>query len=114
MRLWREIWGFVFWTHERGGFRYDIMVVLILAFIFLTPRSFFHDRPQPPAREQIVAAGEGSFRLDAALLAHEKRTLEDGARRLLRAYTGKPVRIRKLEPVLDQDRRLVAYRVWIE
>ena len=43
-RLGREIWGFVFWTYDRGGVRYDIMVGMILAFIFLTPRGFFKDR----------------------------------------------------------------------
>ena len=114
--LLREIWGFVFWTHERGTFRYDIMVGLILAFVLLTPRGFFHDRPQSPRAQQIVALEEeqGLFQVDAALLAREERNLEDGARRLLRAFTGKPVRIQRLEPVREPDGRLVAYKVWIE
>jgi len=92
------------------------MVGLILAFVFLTPRGFFHDRPQPPLPRQIVALepDKGVFRVDAALLAHEERTLEDGARRLLRAFTGKPVRIQRLEPIRDPEGRLMAYRVWIE
>ena len=116
MALLREIWGFIFWTHERGTFRYDVMVGLILAFVFLTPRGFFHDRPQPPQIHQIVALEEekGAFQVDAALLAHEERTLEDGARRLLRAYTGKAVRVLRLEPIRDPDGRLLAYKVWIE
>lgn len=29
------------WYYERGSWQYDVMVILILAFIFLTPRSFF-------------------------------------------------------------------------
>ncbi len=29
----------IFWTYERGGWQYDILSALILAFIFLTPRA---------------------------------------------------------------------------
>lgn len=29
------------WTHERGTLQYDIICALILAFIFLVPRSCF-------------------------------------------------------------------------
>lgn len=29
------------WYYERGSWQYDVIVILILAFIFLTPRSFF-------------------------------------------------------------------------
>lgn len=113
-KAWREIWGFVFWTHERGKLRYDIMVGLILAFIFLIPRSTFRDRPPPPAAQQIMTLEEGTFRLDAKLLARESRNLEDAARRLLNAYTGRPVKIRRVDPMLDDDGRIEAYQVWIE
>jgi len=36
----------VFWSYERGSWQYDIIVLLILAFIFLSPASWFHDRPR--------------------------------------------------------------------
>jgi len=35
----------VFWSYERGSWQYDIICVMILAFIFLTPTRWFHDRP---------------------------------------------------------------------
>ena len=31
----------LFWTYPRGGWQYDILCGLILAFIFLTPKSVF-------------------------------------------------------------------------
>lgn len=31
----------LFWSYERGSWQYDIMCVLILAFIFLAPNRFF-------------------------------------------------------------------------
>lgn len=36
----------IFWSYERGSWQYDIICLLILAFIFLIPTSWFHDRPQ--------------------------------------------------------------------
>jgi len=31
----------LFWSYERGSWQYDIMCVLILAFIFLSPNRWF-------------------------------------------------------------------------
>jgi hypothetical protein len=35
---------FLFWSYERGSWQYDVMCVVILAFIFFAPNSVFHDR----------------------------------------------------------------------
>jgi len=37
---------FLLWDYPRASWQYDIMVVLILVFIFLTPRSVFRDQPR--------------------------------------------------------------------
>src|SRR5512146_1791546 len=36
----------IFWSYERGSWQYDVICVLILAFIFLSPARWFHDRPR--------------------------------------------------------------------
>src|SRR5271165_6290695 len=42
----RILKSYLFWTYQRGSFHYDVMVTLILAFIFLSPRFInFHDHP---------------------------------------------------------------------
>jgi len=33
----------LFWSYERGSWQYDVMCVLILAFIFFVPRSLFYE-----------------------------------------------------------------------
>jgi hypothetical protein len=46
--------SYFFWTHPRGSFHYDVMVTLILAFIFVTPHLWnFGDKP---AREAGLVA----------------------------------------------------------
>jgi hypothetical protein len=48
---------FIFWDFARATWQYDIMVGLILAFVFLTPRSVFKD--QPRASSVVMLSGEG-------------------------------------------------------
>lgn len=46
------------WSYERGTIPYDIICVLILAFIFLTPRSCFQRRrTAEPAKAPVAHAG---------------------------------------------------------
>ena len=33
----RVLWNFFFWTYERATWQYDLMVIAILAFVWLTP-----------------------------------------------------------------------------
>jgi hypothetical protein len=44
----------LFWSYERGSWQYDVMCVLILAFIFLAPGTFFH-KPITVRAEEIGA-----------------------------------------------------------
>jgi len=39
-----SIKNFILWNHERGTWQYDIFCLLIIAFIFLTPKTWFEKR----------------------------------------------------------------------
>lgn len=42
----RTLKGYLFWTYERGSFHYDVMVTVILLFLFVAPHYIdFKDRP---------------------------------------------------------------------
>lgn len=42
----KTIKGYIWWTYERGSFHYDVMVTIILLFIFLAPHLIdFRDKP---------------------------------------------------------------------
>src|SRR5271169_6955894 len=44
--IWRTIRGYILWSYERGTLHYDIMVTLILLFVFISPRFInFKDKP---------------------------------------------------------------------
>ncbi len=69
-----------FWSYERGAWQYDLAVILILVFVLLTPRNWFHDRPQSgapviPGQVQLISK-EGNrlkYRVDARILAPPTR-----------------------------------------
>lgn len=80
-KLWQGLVRTIFWSYERGSWPYDLMVIAILCFVLLTPRSWFHDQAQPQASTtsgvQLVDQDSGgktrTYRLDAKLLPPEKR-----------------------------------------
>jgi hypothetical protein len=46
----------LFWSYERGSWQYDVMCVLILAFIFLSPNRMFQS--QDTSKPLTVRGGE--------------------------------------------------------
>ena len=45
---------FILWDFPRATWQYDVMVGIILAFIFLTPRDWFRDQPRIPNASSIA------------------------------------------------------------
>src|SRR6266849_1912503 len=44
--IWGTIRGYILWSYERGTIQYDVMVTLILLFVFLSPYWInFKDKP---------------------------------------------------------------------
>jgi hypothetical protein len=119
-RVWRTLKGYLFWTYDRGSFHYDVMVSLILAFIFLAPRFVdFKDQPGDnlPHRAGTVTASDGTrFSVWQAPAAQVDAQDEDMVRvnfeRALRPVAG-AVRVDRVEPVRDQSGHIVAYRAWV-
>jgi len=63
---------FILWDFPRASWQYDVMVGIILAFIFLTPREWFRDQPRIPNTSSIAmwTSEDGSlaFFVDRELL----------------------------------------------
>jgi len=101
---------FIFWEYKRGSWQYDVMVGLILAFIFLTPREIFRD--QPRAASAVMLSGS-QFWIEPDLLSG----LEDSqklnkANELLRRQTGKVHRVSRLEPIFDSEQEIKGYMAY--
>ena len=65
--IWRTIRGYILWSHERGTIQYDVMVTLILLFIFLSPLWInFKDKPveRNPHQTGVVVIPDSGRRID--------------------------------------------------
>jgi hypothetical protein len=54
---------FILWEYPRGSWQYDVIVGVILAFLFLTPRGWFRDQPRIP-RVSVISIPSGEFMVD--------------------------------------------------
>jgi hypothetical protein len=113
----------IFWSYERGTWQYDLIVLAILAFIFLTPRSFFNDRPTLQLTDLrhiqgFVEVGRSKdgwrYLVDARLvesLAPQKP--EDAIREILRRRLQKPFTVKSLDVVRDRNNVILGYTVLV-
>jgi hypothetical protein len=114
--LGRAIYKGIFWQAERATWQYDVMVALILSFIFLTPRSYFNDRPAEAAAGDLIRVsssdGEAVYEMRASLMEAERAgSVEQVARRVLAKVTGKPVRVLRVVPTKDASGQVISYAV---
>jgi hypothetical protein len=116
--VWPTIRSYVLWQHERGTLHYDIMVTLILIFVFFSPRVIdFSDKPsfpnQHPAGVIVTSDGTGGlvYRIDSSALAASDSALNNKLQQVIEPISGE-VAITRYEPVSDNQGRVREYRVW--
>ncbi len=116
--VWRTIRSYIWWSHERGSLHYDIMVTLILLFVFLSPYKInFNDKPierSPHATGvTVIPDGAGGFVYQIAATAVANDTDVRGALlRVIEPIAGE-VSITKTEPIYDAAGRIQSYKVWV-
>jgi len=118
----------LFWSYERGTWQYDIAVALILVFVLLTPRSWFHDQPQvglpaAPGQVELVDGSENgarqTYRVDARVLAPPEKTpalqseLHNALKRALPDLRSGRFSITNIEAIRDDKGTVIAYEVEI-
>lgn len=116
-RVFQEIRRFIFWEYPRGCWQYDVMVALILAFIFLSPRSWFRDQPRIARASDIVMLpaeqGANVFWMEPDLLAgvEENERLAVAAE-MVKQRTGRNQNVLRVETVTGAEGELRGYMVF--
>lgn len=90
----------LFWSYERGSWQYDVMCVIILAFIFALPSAYFHSRPRPIhiMSEEIVK--------------RDNQSIEETIGSYVSSKYGSDVKISRIQTVTDSSGRVEEYLVW--
>src|SRR3954470_21197151 len=90
-----------FWDFRRTSWQWDIVVTLILAFIFLTPRDVFRDQPRASSI-QILPAEQG-YLIEPKLLETVAKADQAGkATELVNQRFKTRISILRVEPVVDE------------
>jgi hypothetical protein len=91
----------LFWSYERGSWQYDVMCVLILAFIFALPSVYFHSRNPRPIQ---ISSHE--------IVKKDNQSIEDTIGSYVMSKYGSDVKISRIQTVTDSSGQVEAYLVW--
>ena len=118
-RVWQTIRGYIWWSYDRGSVPYDVMVTLILAFIFITPLFVnFKDKPieRVPHPIGVVVYPDGAklvYEIDASAVAGaDSSSIEGDLLRVIEPIAGE-VSIDRYEAQRDHRGRVTSYKVWV-
>jgi hypothetical protein len=100
---------FVLWDYPRASWQYDVMVGIILCFVFLTPREWFRDQPRIPRASNIAmlpVEHSDMYWVDPELLSGiaESERLSKLAD-ILTARTGRRQLVLRLQPIYDDSEK---------
>ena len=114
--------SYFYWTYSRGSFHYDVMVTLILLFIFVTPFLWsYADKPTaiagPPHPIQVI--GDGGHGLIVTVGAEDvtvpagssDKAVKQILRKAIEPVTGDAVFVDSWKTVTDAHGN-VSWQVW--
>jgi hypothetical protein len=128
----RGVWDTIFWSYERGSWPYDVMVIIIVVFVLITPRRWFRDQPEnnfaSPAGITFISrdpnAHTETYRLDRTLFGNAQSSgrsqaqLEEKTHQLLNDsiedLKGHRFQVRSIQAVHGSDGSLLYYEVEVQ
>jgi len=114
--------SYFYWTYPRGHVHYDVMVTLILLFIFVTPHLWdFGDKPTrvPGPQHPIQVIGDGGRGIIVTVSADDlsvpmnetDREVRKQLRKAIEPVTGDAVSVTRWEMALDPQGNRV-WKIW--
>ena len=100
---------FIFWEFPRASWQYDVMVALILLFLFVAPL-YVNFRDQPRAASVVMLPTLDGYLIETRML--ESVPPADRPRRateLVNARYKTHTLIQRVEPLIDDEQELIGY-----
>jgi hypothetical protein len=119
--VWRTIRGYILWSYERGSLHYDIMVTLILIFVFVSPHYInYKDKPveRNPHPTGVVVIPDEKGGLIYQIPASAVNTA-DGVdiraelEKMIEPISG-AVTVSRYEIVKDSAGHTQSYKIWVQ
>jgi len=115
--------SYFYWTDSRGSFHYDVMVTLILAFIFITPFVWdYGDKPRSTAAntQPVMVVGDGGHGLIVTLqdsdvnipAGSSNAVIKKSLKKAMEPVLGDSMFVERWELTRDQSGNPVSWKVW--
>jgi hypothetical protein len=115
--------SYFYWTYPRGNFHYDVMVTLILAFIFITPHLWdYGDKPTVPTgpTQPMLVTSDGNRGIIITVQASDVNVpaaasdsvVKKALRKAIEPIAGDAVSVVHWELSRDEMGNPVAWKVW--
>ena len=119
----RILKSYSYWTYPRGNFHYDVMVTVILAFIFITPQLWdYGDKPASTAAttQPVLVTGDGSHGLIITVQASDVNVpaassdavIKKALRKAMEPVLGDSVFVERWELSRDDQGNPRAWKIW--
>jgi hypothetical protein len=116
--------SYFYWTYPRGSFHYDVMVTVILAFIFITPHLWnYGDKPVSTAgnTQPMVITGDGGHGLIVTVQASDVNVpaaspdsvIKKALRKAMEPVLGDSVFVERWELSRDAAGNPTAWKIWV-
>jgi hypothetical protein len=111
---------YLWWTEDRGSSHYDVMVTLILLFIFVTPHLWnYGDRPSVHGAAEVLVKTESPGHFVYQIDSSQVRASQNGGAadlqaallQNIQAISGDVV-LDKYETERDSSGKVAAFKVW--
>ena len=100
---------FILWDFPRGSWQYDVMVGLIVAFIFLTPKTIFRDQPKPAS----ISIFRNGFWIDPQLLSGvPENEVAARASAVVNAKYKTHIKVLSVDPIFNDEQELEGYMAY--
>jgi hypothetical protein len=101
---------FILWEYARGSWQYDVIVGIILVFLFLTPRSWFRDQPRIP-HVSVISIPHGEFMVDPEFWTgtQEDQRMTRVTKEVRSRAGNSHLTVTSVEPFMDSDGELRFY-----
>ena len=105
----RTLGRFIFWDFPLASWQYDVVVGLILIFIFATPRDVFRDQPQA-AKVVMVPGQPGTYWIEPRQLSGiAENQMVPKASSLIEKVLRIKNHINRVEPMYDDEQEVIGY-----
>ena len=121
--VWQVLKSYFYWTYARGSVPYDVMVTLILAFIFITPWLWdYGDKPRSTAlnTQPVLVTGDGARGVIVTLTASgvnvptgaSDAAIKKALKNAMEPVLGDSIFVDRWQLTRDQNGNPVSWKVW--